>query len=174
MTTTETTTTTTTTASETTTTTTATSDSTTTTTTSETTTAKTTPSTSKTSAQKGDTVTVEITFYGYHPSAAGAVYLAYDPLLTPTAIRWNEDLEGYHVQSETEGYPAYFSWTTKSGKNQMIPNGTVLAYVDFEVSEFITSNSVLKITPQSSMLSDENGNEIKLNAGAGFIAVVSD
>ena len=30
---------------------------------------------SKTSAQKGDTVTVEITFYGYHPSAAGAVDL---------------------------------------------------------------------------------------------------
>ena len=129
---------------------------------------------SKTSAQKGDTVTVAITFYGYHTSAAGAVYLAYDPLLTPTAIRWNEDLEGYHVQSETEGYPAYFTWTTKSGKNQMIPNGTVLAYIDFKVSEYITTNSVLNITPQSSMLSDENGNEIKLNAGAGFIAVVSD
>lgn len=126
---------------------------------------------SKTSAQSGDTVTVEVKLHGYHPSAGGVIYIEYDPLLTPTAIRWNEELDGFHVQSAADCYPAYFCWTTKDGKNQTIPNGTVLAYIDFEVSEYATDGKTLEITPCSSALSDENGREITLSTGSGFIAV---
>lgn len=128
---------------------------------------------SEASAQKGDTVTVAVSINGYYPSAGGVVYIEYDPLLMPTAIRWNEDLADFCVYSTVDGYPSYFSWTTKDGKNQTIPDGTILAYIDFEVSEYVTSGSILEITPYASVLTNENGQEIDLTLVSGYITVTT-
>ena len=80
--------------------------------------------------------------------------------------------------ADCEAYPITITWTAKDGKDQIAKNGSVLAYLEFEVDPNIKSSEYLEINimPQAgsytTSFSDSSGFTYTAGYRYGYITVI--
>ena len=104
----------------------------------------------------GDTISIPVQIYNDRGTAGGQLKVAYDPMLTPKTIRGGS-LKEIALDTDVNGYPVYVAWITLDGRNQTAADGAVIAYLDFEISEYAGYGSALNVNVTEAELSDENG-----------------
>ncbi len=130
----------------------------------------------KTTAKPGETVTIPIKVFGDKGTAAGQVYISYDPLLTPVSVKPG-DAYNMKIQYAADGYPLYLSWVTVNGADQIAKDGSVLAYLEFKVDENIPDIRYLNVGfyddyPVYTCFSDQYGYQYYATYGLGYVTVL--
>ncbi|MEE3404806.1 MAG: cohesin domain-containing protein, partial [Acutalibacteraceae bacterium] len=132
----------------------------------------------KTAAKPGTKVTVPIRIYSDKGTAGGQVYVSYNTKLTPISVK-SGDAYTMNFTSDSNGYPITISWTTTNGKNQIAPNGSILAYLEFETDSNIKTTEYLDIeivnqagTGYLTSFEDSSGFSYTASYKSGYITVV--
>lgn len=130
----------------------------------------------KTSAKPGAKVSVPIQIYGDKGTAGGQVYISYDSKLTPVSVKAG-DAYTTTLHSEADGYPIYIGWNSQNGLEQTAQDGSVLAYLEFEVDPNIKQTEYLEISvmqsgTNSTRFSDSDGFLYQANYRSGYITIL--
>ncbi|MCR4761622.1 MAG: hypothetical protein K5705_15360, partial [Oscillospiraceae bacterium] len=131
----------------------------------------------KATAKPGEKVTVPIKIYADKGTAAGQLYVGCDSRLTPVSVK-SGDAYTMNFYADCEAYPITITWTAKGGKDQIAKNGSVLAYLEFEVDPNIKSSEYLEINimPQAgsytTSFADSSGFTYTASYRSGYITVI--
>ena len=82
-------------------------------------------------------------------TAGGQVYINYDSLLNPVNVTAGNAYDMNFAWCN-DSYPLFISWTSKDCKDQVAANGSVLAYLEFEVDANAQPKSFLNVSVASS------------------------
>lgn len=132
----------------------------------------------KATAKPGAKVTLPVQLYADKGTAGGQIYLHYDTkLLTPVSVK-SGDAYAMNFTAEENCYPLTIAWTSKTGRDQIAKNGSILAYLEFEVDPNIDSIEYLEIGvsskdgPYVTNFVDSDGHSYSASYIPGYITVV--
>ena len=131
----------------------------------------------KATAKPGEKVTVPIKIYADKGTAAGQIYVGCDSRLIPVSVK-SGDAYTMNFYADCEAYPITITWTANGSKDQIAKNGSVIAYLEFEVDPNIKSSEYLEINimPQAgsytTSFSDSSGITYTAGYRSGYITVI--